>query len=163
MRAVPFVVLSVIFTVVVVSRGEAQTALPEISVSPLPPSQSDLLSSAGAVTGDGKKQGAPALDRLNKQLKRTVDETNPSEIDAPIDARSSDLKKGVGQSTCGPAAVREEFRTLRHSVPAGTAARLYISARTPLGSVLPTTDAALWWLSLLGLEVERFPAPGIHF
>ncbi len=95
MRAVRFAILSVIFTVAAISRGEAQTALPEISVSPIPPSRSDLLSSPGAATGDGKKQESPALDRLNKQLKRTVDETNPSDNNPPIDAHSSDLKKGV--------------------------------------------------------------------
>lgn len=94
-RAVQFSVLCGVFMVIAAPCADAQTALPEITVSPLPPSRGNFLSNPGAGAFDGKKQESPALDQLNKRLKRTVDETNPSENSPPIDARSSDLKTGV--------------------------------------------------------------------
>ncbi len=95
MCVVRFAVLLTVFTLIAAHCVEAQTTLPEISVSPLPPGRLDLPPVPNAGLGDGKKQENSALDRLNKQLKRKVDETNPSDITPPIDARSSDLKTGV--------------------------------------------------------------------
>jgi hypothetical protein len=80
---------------------EAQTSLPEVIVrSPQqPPKIKDQLdhkdvddgkAGAGAKSGDNK-----ALDRLNDQLKRKVDETNPVGNNPPLDARSPDTKTGV--------------------------------------------------------------------
>ncbi len=95
MRAIIFATLSFAAVAHATSHAEAQTPLPEITVSPPPLRGTDVPANTNAGSGDGRKQENVALDRLNKQLKRKVDETNPSENNPPIDARSSDLKTGV--------------------------------------------------------------------
>ncbi len=57
-----------------------QLTLPEITVRP------------DTANRDKEKR---ALEQLNKQLRRKVDETNPSLNLPPIDARSPDLKTGI--------------------------------------------------------------------
>lgn len=69
----------------VTDAANAQTTrpeltLPEITVSP---------------DSAGRDKEKKALEQLNRQLQRKVDETNPSLNMPPIDARSSDLKTGV--------------------------------------------------------------------
>jgi hypothetical protein len=67
------------------AQGGEQITLPEISV-PLPPTDDDQ--KVGRI--DGR-----TLERLNKQLKRKVDEINLT-IDIPhLDARSPDISIGV--------------------------------------------------------------------
>jgi hypothetical protein len=130
MRAILFAVLSIaVSTAVAVFHAKAQTALPEISVSPLPPKNLGLSPpGAGAGSGNDKKQEGGSLDRLNKQLKRTVDETNPTENTPPIDARSSDLKTGVVNM---PGVQQQYGKNFGHSVyPYRPAAPVYTS---PLG------------------------------
>ncbi len=84
-----------------VSRAEAQTSLPEITVSPPqpPPRIQDQLEHKDGGDGKsgagGKGEGNQTLDRLNQQLKRKVDETNPIGNNPPLDARSPDTKTGV--------------------------------------------------------------------
>jgi hypothetical protein len=80
------------------SRSEAQTALPEISVRPLeqPPKLNDRSdrpgdNKSGTSGGDGKG----GFEQLNRELKRKVDETNPVVNTPPLDARSADPKIGV--------------------------------------------------------------------
>lgn len=57
-----------------------QLTLPEITVSP---------------DGANREKEKRALEQLNKQLQRKVDETNPSLNLPPVDARSQDLKTGI--------------------------------------------------------------------
>jgi len=81
--------------------GNAQTSLPEITVSPAPqpPKIKEQLDKKDGGEGKsearGKGDGDHSLDRLNQQLKRKVDETNPVVNTPPLDARSSDPKIGV--------------------------------------------------------------------
>ncbi len=53
------------------------------------------VAAAGNPGADGKVEGNVSFDRLNQQLKRKVDETNPSVNSPPLDARSPDTKIGV--------------------------------------------------------------------
>ncbi|WP_213737870.1 hypothetical protein [Bradyrhizobium sp. dw_411] len=80
-------------------RAEAQVSLPEITVYGPPPksgAHTDQPGSGGGNPGgDSKGEGNHAFDRLNQQLKRKVDETNPSVNSPPLDARSPDTKIGV--------------------------------------------------------------------
>lgn len=62
------------------AQTKPELTLPEITVSP---------------DGAPREKEKKALEQLNKQLRRKVDETNPSLNIPPIDARSSDLKTGV--------------------------------------------------------------------
>lgn len=98
--AIAAVITSVVLAMIPV-RTEAQTSLPEITVSPppQPPRIQDRLdhkdagdgrNGAGAKSGDGR-----SLEQLNQQLKRKVDETNPVLNTPPLDARSPDTKTGV--------------------------------------------------------------------
>lgn len=57
-----------------------ELTLPEITVSP---------------DGANREKEKRALQQLNKELRRKVDETNPSLNLPPIDARSQDLKTGI--------------------------------------------------------------------
>jgi hypothetical protein len=102
MRAVILAAAAMAMLAVMPDRTEAQTtSLPEITVSPppQPPKINDQLDHKDG--GDGKS-GAGAkgddshsFERLNQQLKRKVDETNPVGNDPPLDARSPDTKTGV--------------------------------------------------------------------
>ncbi len=99
-------IVAVIFTAVIAMmpvRTEAQTTLPEVTVT-APPQQpprinDELDRKDGAGSGKkgagGKGDGAHSLEQLNKQLKRKVDETNPVLNTPPLDARSGDTKTGV--------------------------------------------------------------------
>jgi hypothetical protein len=81
-------------------RTEAQTSLPEITVSP-PPQPPKINDQLDHKDGDGKSGAGVkgddnhSFERLNQQLKRKVDETNPVGNDPPLDARSPDTKTGV--------------------------------------------------------------------
>jgi hypothetical protein len=80
-------------------RAGAQTALPDVSVAPSAPKGADhMIGSDGAGgAGANRTKGTDnhALDRLNAQLKRKVDQTNPVANDPPLDAKSPDTKIGV--------------------------------------------------------------------
>jgi hypothetical protein len=75
------------------------TRLPEISVAP--PSQpkaterGDPIIGHGTGTNDNDGGGPKAFERLNKELKRKVDDVNPTINAPPLDARSPDTKIGV--------------------------------------------------------------------
>jgi hypothetical protein len=92
MRAMMAGAIAVTVSVAVTVRTEAQTSLPEITVSPppLPPKsiieQPDRKGSGDGKGGSDAKGGVHrSLDRLNEQLKRKVDETNPLGNDPPLD------------------------------------------------------------------------------
>lgn len=90
-----------------------ELTLPEITVSP---------------DGANREKEKRALEQLNKQLRRKVDETNPSVNMPPIDARSSDLKTGVVNI---PAVQQQYGKNFGRSViPYRPAAPIYTS---PLG------------------------------
>lgn len=79
-------------------QAEAQTALPEIVVRPPAPPRADHSDQKGPLDGKGRAGTGGdnrSLDRLNEQLKRKVDETNPIANVPPLDARSPDTKTGV--------------------------------------------------------------------
>lgn len=90
----------ILMVLVLLARAQAQTSLPEITVSPppqppksvLPPEQNGK--GEGAAAGEAKDKDR-ALEQLNEQLKRKVDETNPVLNTPPLDARSPDIKTGV--------------------------------------------------------------------
>jgi hypothetical protein len=86
------------FVVVMPVQADAQTALPEITISPPPPPRStDHIGGGGDGKGgaDAKGNESRSFERLNQQLKRKVDETNPIGNNPPLDARSPDTKIGV--------------------------------------------------------------------
>jgi hypothetical protein len=94
-----FATASLLMTPLAISVAWAQqpTPLPEIQVSPPPSLRLDsgnTQSGKGTGPNDNKGDGG-AFDRLNKDLKRKVDEVNPILNTPPIDARSSDPKTGV--------------------------------------------------------------------
>jgi hypothetical protein len=100
MRAVIGTAVTIAVSVAASARTEAQTSLPEITVSPppLPPKSIELdrKDSGDGKSGSGAKGGDNrSLDRLNEQLRRKVDETNPVGNNPPLDARSPDTKTGV--------------------------------------------------------------------
>lgn len=72
--------LFVVLTTGTSAQNPPQLTLPEITVSP---------------DGANREKEKRALEQLNKDLKRKVDETNPSLNLPPIDARSPDLKTGI--------------------------------------------------------------------
>jgi hypothetical protein len=77
-------------------QAGAQTALPDVSVTPSTPKGADhMIGSDGAGGAGAKGTDNHALDRLNAQLKRKVDRTNPVANDPPLDAKSADPKIGV--------------------------------------------------------------------
>jgi hypothetical protein len=78
---------------VVSAYAQVPTPLPEISVAP-PPLLKDTHRNDESGASKGTGQG-PSFDRLNRDLKRKVDEVNPSVIDPPLDARSPDTKVGI--------------------------------------------------------------------
>jgi len=124
----------VLFVAAFIVAAEAQTPLPEISVpAPYQLPHSVLLPGQNG-GGDGKAADGVrgkenrALDQLNQQLRRKVDETNPSEITPPIDARSSDLKTGIVNI---PGVQQQYGKNFGHSViPYRPAAPVYTA---PLG------------------------------
>jgi hypothetical protein len=72
--------------------------LPRIHVQP-PPARSKGPGDQGAAAiGSTVKEGddkAKSLDRLNRELKRKVDEVNPTTNTPPLNAASPDTKIGV--------------------------------------------------------------------
>ncbi len=90
-------------SVLMPARADAQqTTLPPVVVSPpaQPPRINDQLDHKDG--GDGKNGAAGgkgddnrAFERLNQELKRKADETNPVLNNPPLDARSPDTKTGV--------------------------------------------------------------------
>ncbi len=101
MRAAVSIVILVLLVMAMLAHATAQTTLPEITVSPpqQPPRIQDELNRKDS--GDGKSgAGAKgdengALGKLNQELKRKADETNPVGNNPPLDARSPDTKTGV--------------------------------------------------------------------
>jgi hypothetical protein len=95
---------SLVMALVPAAHAQDATPLPEILVAP-PSSASPSQPKAterndqiiGHATGTNDKDGADpkAFERLNKQLKRKVDDVNPTVNAPPLDARSSDTKIGV--------------------------------------------------------------------
>jgi hypothetical protein len=76
-------------------QAEAQTPLPEITVQPPTPRSTDRIGGDGKGGGDAKGKDNNSFERLNQQLKREVDESNPIGNNPPLDARSPDTKTGV--------------------------------------------------------------------
>ncbi len=101
MRVAILAAAAMAVSVILLPRTEAQTTLPEISVSPpsQPPRINDQLDHKGDGDGKGgtsnKGDENHALEQLNQKLKRKVDETNPVLNTPPLDARSPDTKTGV--------------------------------------------------------------------
>jgi hypothetical protein len=95
------VAIMILVVAVMLARAEAQTSLPEVTVTApaQPPRIQDQLDHKDGGDGKsrtgGKGDGDHPLDRLNQQLKRKVDETNPTGNNPPLDARSPDTKTGV--------------------------------------------------------------------
>ena len=102
-RAIGIAALLTSVALAVTARAEDADApptgrlLPQIHVEP-PAAQPkgtgprDQGSGTGANERDGK---AKSLDRLNRELKRKVDEVNPTANTPPLDAASPDTKIGV--------------------------------------------------------------------
>lgn len=65
--------------------AHAQTRSPDVTLPPITVTPDDA----------NREKERRALEQLNKQLQRKVDETNPSVTMPPIDARSPDLKTGI--------------------------------------------------------------------
>jgi hypothetical protein len=80
-------------------QAGAQTALPDVSVTPSAPQNpkggDHMIGSEGAGSAGAKGTDNHTLDHLNAQLKRKVDQTNPAANDPPLDAKSADPKIGV--------------------------------------------------------------------
>jgi hypothetical protein len=69
--------------------------LPEVTISPSAPRSTDH-NGAGGKGGAGAKNGDDhSFGDLNQQLKRKVDEVNPTANNPPLDASSPDTKTGV--------------------------------------------------------------------
>lgn len=90
----------VLLAMVMVAAAGAQEPiqLPELTVSPpsQPRAKGGNNQGNGSGTGADDKGGdAKALDRLNRELKRKVDEVNPTINSPPLDARSPDTKIGI--------------------------------------------------------------------
>jgi hypothetical protein len=76
-------------------HAQERTTLPEITISPSVPKSTDQKGTDGK-GGAGVKNGdGPSFGDLNQQLKRKVDEVNPTANNPPLDARSPDTKIGV--------------------------------------------------------------------
>lgn len=102
MRMAISAVIGAAVIAVMPARTEAQTTLPEVTVTAppqRPPRINDELDrkdgGAGKSEAGGKGDGARSLEQLNKQLKRKVEETKPVLNTPPLDARSGDTKTGV--------------------------------------------------------------------
>ena len=111
------VVAAVVAAQLIASTADAQEggALPEIHVTAppndLPPPKENLLSNSDttkrndaasvpkadgqARCGEAGKTDAHSIGCLNEQLKRQVDQVNPTQTQAPLDARSQDIKVGT--------------------------------------------------------------------
>ncbi len=119
----------------VASTANAQegNTLPEIHVTAppndLPPPKEDLLSNSDATRrndtasapradgqgrcGEAGKADTHSIGCLNEQLKRQVDQVNPTQTQAPLDARSQDIKVG----TVNIPAVQQQYgQNFGHSV-----------------------------------------------
>ncbi len=101
MRAVILAAAAMAVSAMTPARTEAQTTLPEVTVTApsQPPRINDQLDHKGDGDGKsgtgGKGDENHALEQLNQKLKRKVDETNPVLNTPPLDARSPDTKTGV--------------------------------------------------------------------
>lgn len=101
MRVAIGAVISTVVLAMMPVRTEAQTTLPEVTVTApsQPPRINDQLDHKGDGDGKsgtgGKGDENHTLEQLNQKLKRKVDETNPVLNTPPLDARSPDTKTGV--------------------------------------------------------------------
>jgi hypothetical protein len=94
MKTVIFVLAMAVVTAMPV-RAQERTTLPEITISPSIPKGTDQKGTDGK-SGAGSKNGdGPSFGDLNQQLKRRVDEVNPTANTPPLDASSPDTKIGV--------------------------------------------------------------------
>lgn len=120
-------VLLLVLGPIAAARAEDGTVLPEVSVHA--PASRPNQPAVGRGNDAGKKPGeAPSFERLNRELKRRVDETNPAIPGAPVDARSPDIRTGVVNV---PAVQQQYGRNFGHSViPYRPAAPVYSA---PLG------------------------------
>jgi hypothetical protein len=80
------------------AQQQVRTNLPPISVTApheqLGPGSNNQGAGSGAATNDKKGDGK-AFEQLNRDLKRKVDEVNPSINSPPLNAASPDTKIGV--------------------------------------------------------------------
>ncbi|WP_415914711.1 hypothetical protein [Rhodopseudomonas palustris] len=90
-RALILAMIAVAVLAVMPARADAQTLLPQITVRPPSPKNTDPKGSGVDIKGGDSSP----FGRLNDQLKRKVDETNPIGNTPPLDARSPDTKTGV--------------------------------------------------------------------
>jgi hypothetical protein len=75
--------------------AQDRTTLPVITISPSTPKSTDQKGTDGK-GGAGVKNGDdPSFGNLNQELKRQVDEVNPTATTPPLDASSPDTKIGV--------------------------------------------------------------------
>lgn len=131
-RAVPSagnIAAGLLLTLALATAVQAQSAsvLPEVTVH-APASRSSQPAVGGANGNGGKPAEVPSFDRLNRELKRKVDETNPGAPAAPIDARSPDIRTGVVNI---PAVQQQYGRNFGHSaIPYRPAPPVYSA---PLG------------------------------
>ncbi len=92
--------LSLIAGTVVHAQEQVPTLLPPVTVRPpsrpLAPAGSNPGEGSGAGTNDKKNGDAgKVFEQLNRDLKRKVDEVNPTINSPPLDAASPDTKIGV--------------------------------------------------------------------
>jgi hypothetical protein len=98
LRAVVFIAIAAGVSAVMSGQAEAQTQLPPVIVTAPAPKSTNHPGQMGGPNGEGSADtggDGHSLDRLNEQLKRKVDETNPVANIPPLDARSPGTKTGV--------------------------------------------------------------------
>ena len=76
-------------------RAQDRTLLPEITVTPPAPKDTDHKGTDDKGGADKKNSDDHSFNDLNQQLKRKVDEVNPIGNNPPLDAGSPDIKTGV--------------------------------------------------------------------
>jgi hypothetical protein len=94
MRTVIFALATGVLAMMPV-HAQQRTTLPEITVSPPAPRSADHKRTGGRGGADVKNGDDHAFGDLNQQLKRKVDEVNPTGNNPPLDASSPDTKNGV--------------------------------------------------------------------
>jgi hypothetical protein len=94
-RAIKAVILALATGLLMVMPGHAQQQLPDAAVSPSAPKNADHKGIGGKGGSEVKNGDDHSLRDLNQQLKRKVDEVNPTGNNPPLDASSPDTKTGV--------------------------------------------------------------------
>lgn len=92
------VVVSLVSVTMAQTQEQPPTLLPPVTVKPpshvLEPERPHESGGTGTRTNDKNGDGE-VLEQLNRNLKRKVDEVNPTTNMPPIDARSPDTRTGV--------------------------------------------------------------------